>query len=169
MGKTKSRSRVKKGGNDNLSNSGKGILDFFSNAWNDTAKGSAELFDNLTGKKKDESVNMNQPSYPINTNTTKYENKDENNMVNYNPNMSSSTSIAHQIAGKKRNKKSKSKKGKSRSRSRSKRGGTNIATYAGPVYDSNVAEPTYWIKGGTKRRRMRTRTRTRRMRTRRMN
>lgn len=151
MGKSKSRSRVKKGGNDTLSNSGQGILDFFSNAWNDTAKGSAELFDNLTGKKKDESVNVNQPSYPLNT--TKYENKDENNMVNYNPNMSSSTSIANQIAGKKRNKKSKSKKGKSRSRY----GGTNIATYAGPVYDSNVAEPTYWIKGGTKRRRMRTR------------
>jgi hypothetical protein len=70
-------------------------------------------------------------------------------MVNYNPNMSSSTSIAHQIAGKKRNNKSKKR------RSRSKRGGTNIATYAGPVNDSNVAEPTYWIKGG--KRRMRTR------------
>ena len=137
MGKSKSRSRVKKGGNDTLSNSGQGILDFFSNAWNDTAKGSAELFDNLTGKKKDESVN--QTNYPLNT--TKDENKDMVNH-NYNPPISSSTSITNQIAGKKRNKKSKSKSKKGKSKSR--RGGAT-------VYEPNVAEPTYWIKGGSRR------------------
>lgn len=144
----KSRSRVKKGGNDNLSTSiqrsGNGILDFFSNAWNDTTKGSIELFDNLTGKKKDD--NSNQANYPLNNNNNNYKDTEDD----YNPNISSSTSITRgQIAGRKRSKKSK---GKARTRTRSKRGGTNIATYAGPVYESNVAQPTYWINGGKRKR-----------------
>jgi len=163
MVKSKSRSRMKKGGNENVSNSYQnsnqiqsattGIFDFFSNAWNDTKKGSMELFDNLSGKKKDDNY------YPVNNsyNNSQLENDMSNDKINNygynnNPNISSSTSITrnhNQIAGKKRNKKSKKRISKS---TRSKRGGTNIATSAAPIDEFNVAKPTYWIRGGKGRR-----------------
>ena len=44
--------------------------------------------------------------------------------------------------------------GRKRTR-RHKTGGNTIATTAAPVHGLQVAKPTYWIKGGTKRRRKR--------------
>lgn len=35
---------------------------------------------------------------------------------------------------------------------RKKRGGNTVATTAAPVHGLQVAKPTYWIKGGTRRR-----------------
>jgi len=42
--------------------------------------------------------------------------------------------------------------GKRRHRMRGGKGGLGLTYYASPVHGANVAEPTYWIKGGSKRR-----------------
>ena len=42
------------------------------------------------------------------------------------------------------------------------KGGLGLGYYASPVQGANVAEPTYWIKGGSRRRKSRKARRTRR-------
>lgn len=57
------------------------------------------------------------------------------------------SSQSYAMGGKKR----RSMKQKNRSNKKSKKGG-NIASNAAPVSGTQTAKPTYWIKGGTKRR-----------------
>jgi hypothetical protein len=52
--------------------------------------------------------------------------------------------------------------GRRRRHMRGGKGGLGLTYYASPVEGSNVAEPTYWIRGGTRRRKSRKSRRTRR-------
>ena len=52
--------------------------------------------------------------------------------------------------------------GRRRRHMRGGKGGLGLTYYASPVHGANVAEPTYWIKGGSRRRKSRKARRTRR-------
>jgi hypothetical protein len=70
----------------------------------------------------------------------------------YSPPASSTTYMPQSVGGRRR----RGHRGRSRKLSRKLsggKGGLGLTYYATPVSGLKVAEPTYWIKGGTKRRR----------------
>ena len=68
----------------------------------------------------------------------------------YSPPASSTTYMPQSVGGRHR----RGHRGRSRkSKLRGDKGGLGLTYYATPVSGLKVAEPTYWIKGGTKRRR----------------
>ena len=68
----------------------------------------------------------------------------------YSPPASSTTYMPQSVGGRHR----RGHRGRSRkSKLRGGKGGLGLTYYATPVSGLKVAEPTYWIKGGTKRRR----------------
>lgn len=66
----------------------------------------------------------------------------------YSPPASSTTYMPQSVGGRRR----RGHRGSSR-KLRGGKGGLGLTYYATPVSGLRVAEPTYWIKGGTKRRR----------------
>uniref|UniRef100_A0A6C0E1N7 Uncharacterized protein n=1 Tax=viral metagenome TaxID=1070528 RepID=A0A6C0E1N7_9ZZZZ len=109
-------------------NSTSGFMSWMTNAWNSTKKNSQGLFSKLSEStsnmmnKAKTSLDGATSSTPVSNNTP------------VNPNVSTSTTTMQ--GGK----------------TRRKKGGYNIAYNAAPVYRSNVAAPTYWIGGKTRRR-----------------
>lgn len=105
-----------------------GFMSWMTNAWNSTKKNSQGLFSKLSEStsnmmnKAKTSLDGATSSTPVSNNTS------------VNPNVSTSTTPMQ--GGK----------------TRRKKGGYNIAYNAAPVYRSNVATPTYWIGGRTRRR-----------------
>lgn len=140
------KTRKYKGGdytsNTQPTSSSSGILDFFTNAWNDTKKNTKGLFDNLMGKSSTPSTISSYSSTSTSSPNTSYS---TNSLKSNYPIISSSTSVTNTPENMKRY----AYGGKRSKRSKSRKGGKFA-----PVHNLSVAKPTYWIKGGkTKKRR----------------
>ena len=110
-----------------------GLLDFFSNAWNDTTKNTKNMYDNLMGKKS----NTTNTSSLSNTNSLS--NTSSSTPILYNSQSQQPTPISSSTSLTDYNIKNTG------GRKTTKKGGRPAS-----VYGLEVAKPTYWIKGGKK-------------------
>lgn len=132
MKQIRSRKYNKRGGDATIpsSNTGSsgGIMGWMSNAWNSTKKNSQGLFSKLS---ESTSSMMNKAKSSLDT----------SNVSSYSPSPSPSTTTTSYTPP------------TTMQGGRKKRGGNSIAYDAAPVYHSNVAKPTYWIGGKSRRKR----------------
>ena len=146
MRKSRSRKYNKMGGDASISmpstsNTGSsgGLMGWMSNALNSTKKNSQGLFSKLS---ESTSNMMNKAKSGLDTSKP--------SPVSYTPSPSSTTPTSSYTPTPMQG-------------GRKKRGGKSIAYDAAPVYHSNVAKPTYWIGGKSRRKRSKSRS-TRRLR-----
>jgi hypothetical protein len=142
MKKSRSRKYNKRGGDASISmpstsNTGSsgGIMGWMSNAWNSTKKNSQGLFSKLS---ESTSNMMNKAKSSLDTSKP-------SPVSSYSPSPSPSPSPTTSTTS---YTPSTSIQG-----GRKKRGGNSIAYDAAPVHHSNVAKPTYWIGGKSRRKR----------------